>query len=102
MPNFPIVDTHIHLWDPSVLRYPWLEDIPFLNKPYLLADYRNACGTIDVGTMIFVQCDPHPAENLKEAAWITSLSKADPRNPGGLWQGPRLRQGMVREHCLSN
>ena len=82
MADFPIVDTHIHLWDPSVLRYPWLEEVPFLNKPYLLADYRNACREIDVETMIFVQCDTHPDDNLKEAEWVTSLSKEDPRIRG--------------------
>ena len=82
MADFPIVDTHIHLWDPSVLRYPWLEEVPFLNKPYLLADYRNACGEINVETMIFVQCDTHPDDNLKEAEWVTSLSKEDPRIRG--------------------
>ena len=82
MADFPIVDTHIHLWDPSVLRYPWLEEVPFLNKPYLLADYRSACGETDVETMIFVQCDTHPDDNLKEAEWVTSLSKEDPRIRG--------------------
>ena len=82
MADFPIVDTHIHLWDPSVLRYPWLEEVPFLNKPYLLADYRNAYGEINVETMIFVQCDTHPGDNLKEAEWVTSLSKEDPRIRG--------------------
>ena len=82
MADFPIVDTHIHLWDPSVLRYPWLEEVPFLNKPYLLADYRNACGETDVETMIFVQCDTHPDDNLKETEWVTSLSKEDPRIRG--------------------
>ena len=82
MADFPIVDTHIHLWDPSVLRYPWLEEVPFLNKPYLLADYRNAYGETDVETMIFVQCDTHPDDNLKEAEWVTSLSKEDPRIRG--------------------
>ena len=92
MANFPIVDTHIHLWDPSVLRYPWLDEVPFLNKPYLLEDYRNACGAVDVGTMIFVQCDPDPDENLKEAEWVTSLAKEDPRIRG-IVAGAPLEKG---------
>ena len=92
MADFPIVDTHIHLWDPSVLRYPWLDEIPSLNKPYLLEDYRNACGAVDVGTMIFVQCDPQPDDNLKEAEWITSLSKEDPRIRG-IVAGAPLEKG---------
>ena len=92
MADFPIVDTHIHLWDPSVLRYPWLDEVPFLNKPYLLEDYRNACGAVDVGTMIFVQCDPDPDENLKEAEWVTSLAKEDSRIRG-IVAGAPLEQG---------
>ena len=92
MADFPIVDTHIHLWDPSVLRYPWLDEVPFLNKPYLLEDYRNACGAVDVGTMIFVQCDPDPDENLKEAEWVASLAKEDPRIRG-IVAGAPLEKG---------
>ena len=43
MPAFPIIDTHLHLWDPGYLRYSWLDGNALLNKPYLLADYRKAC-----------------------------------------------------------
>ena len=96
MPDFPIVDTHIHLWDPSILRYPWLDEVTFLNKPYLLEDYRNACGAVDVGTMIFVQCDPDPDENLKEAEWVTSLAKEDPRIRGIVAGAPLEKGDGVR------
>ena len=48
MLDFPIIDTHLHVWDPRRLRYPWLDDIPLLNKPYLLEDYDRACGPVAV------------------------------------------------------
>ena len=49
MIELPIVDTHVHLWDPGRLSYPWLQDIPVLNRAYLPADYREACGPLPGG-----------------------------------------------------
>ncbi|MCZ6679936.1 MAG: amidohydrolase family protein [Candidatus Poribacteria bacterium] len=98
MADFPIVDTHIHLWDPNVLRYPWLEDTPFLNKPYLLEDYRKACGPIDVDTMVFVQCDTHPDDSLKEAEWVASLAKVDARLKGIVAWAPLETGEGARAH----
>src|SRR5690606_22944076 len=43
-PVTAIIDTHVHLWDPGRLPYPWLSDIPVLNRPYGLGEYRQACG----------------------------------------------------------
>ena len=83
--DFPIVDTHLHVWDPAHLRYPWLEDIPFLNKPYLLEDYRAACGPIAVEKMVFVQCEADFSPFMEEAEWV----------PG--WPGRRT--GASRGSC---
>ena len=80
MPNFPIVDTHVHLWDPGVLKYSWRDEMPSLNRPYLLADYRTAHGTIDIETMVFVQCDAE--DGLKETEWVISLAKDEPKIKG--------------------
>ena len=82
MPSFPIIDTHLHLWDPGYLRYSWLDGNPLLNKPYLLADYRKACGAVQVEKMVFLQCEVDFALFREEAAWVTSLAKQDPRIAG--------------------
>lgn len=82
MINFPIVDTHLHLWDPSHLRYPWLDDNALLNKPYLLENYRAACGPVPVEMMVFLQCECDFAQFMDEANWVTSLAQTDPRIKG--------------------
>lgn len=101
MIDFPIVDTHLHLWDPKRLRYPWLDGIPLLNKPYLLEDYRKACGPVRVEKMVFLQCECAPEQFLEEADWVTSLAKGDPRIAGivpwaPLEKGEGARPGLER------
>jgi L-fuconolactonase len=80
--TFPIVDTHLHLWDPANLRYPWLGGIPLLNKPYLLEDYRRACGNVRVEKMVFLQCECEFSQFMDEADWVTSLAAQDSRIEG--------------------
>ena len=54
MPHFPIVDTHVHLWDPVHLNYPWLADVEKLNRAFLTADYREHCADVVVDQMVFL------------------------------------------------
>jgi len=79
---FPVVDTHVHLWDPDHLRYPWLDGNALLNKPYLLEDYKRACGPVQVEKMVFLQCECDFAQFQQEADWVTSLAQQDPRLQG--------------------
>ncbi len=82
MPGFPIVDTHLHVWDTTRLSYPWLAPIPLLNKPYLLADYDRACGRVAVGKMVFVQAEADFAQYRQETAWVSELAQQDHRLQG--------------------
>src|SRR5688500_3511806 len=82
MPDFPIIDTHLHIWDLSRIRYPWLASVPMLNKSHLIADYRRACGQVEVAKMVFVQCDCDTSQAQQEAAWVSAVAKADPRIRG--------------------
>jgi L-fuconolactonase len=82
MIDFPIVDTHLHLWNPNYLRYPWLDEIPLLNQPYLLEDYNRHCGPVRVEQMVFLQCEVDPAQFREEATWVSGLAQQDPRIAG--------------------
>ncbi|MDA0747195.1 MAG: amidohydrolase family protein [bacterium] len=82
MIDFPIVDTHVHLWDPKRLRYPWLDDLPALNRPFLLEDYREHCGVVQVERMVFLQCDCIASQFLDEVEWVTAVADGEPRIQG--------------------
>ncbi len=82
MPDFPLVDTHLHLWDPRGLRYSWLDGNAVLNRPYLLDDYATATAGLNIEAMVFLQCEVEPAQFLDEAAWVAGLAKRDPRLAG--------------------
>jgi L-fuconolactonase len=52
---FPIVDAHVHFWNPAKLNYPWLASVPSLNRTFLPEDYSAATNKANVGKMIFVE-----------------------------------------------
>ena len=82
MLDFPLVDTHLHVWQPQLLRYPWLDDIPLLNKPCLLEDYDQACGPVAVEKMVFLQAEVDFDLFMEEADWVDSLADQDSRLQG--------------------
>ncbi|WP_425417653.1 amidohydrolase family protein [Oricola indica] len=98
MPDFPIIDSHLHIWNPKALDYPWLAAAGKLNRAYLPADYRAACGTVEVEAMVFLECDAHPDRAFDEAHWVLQQARTDPRI-AALVCFARLEQGdAVRGH----
>lgn len=76
MPDFPIVDTHLHLFDLERLDYPWLAGAPKINRTHLLADYDAATFPVEVDTMVFLQCEVRPDQFLQEAAFVAEATSA--------------------------
>ena len=79
MTDAPIVDTHVHFWNPTQLRYPWLDDVPKLNRPHLPEDYSRATDGVPVEQMVFVQCECDAEQYQGEADWVAALARQDPR-----------------------
>jgi L-fuconolactonase len=77
--EFPIIDSHVHLYDPATLSYPWMTGVPQLNKAHLPADFTTACGSAQVEGLIFVEVDAAPADRLAEAEWVSELASRDDR-----------------------
>ncbi|PCJ61306.1 MAG: amidohydrolase [Planctomycetota bacterium] len=63
-------DSHVHFWDTTKLDYPWLTDIPELNRSFLPESYLNEIGDDDIAGCIFVQCDAISSQNLVEVEWV--------------------------------
>src|SRR5688572_32591914 len=82
MPTTPVIDTHLHLWDPKRIAYPWLAGNPLLDRPYLLADYHAATAAVPIQAMVFVQCEADFSCFEAEAAWVAELAKSEARIQG--------------------
>lgn len=79
MPEFPIVDSHVHLYDTQRLSYGWLQGVPKLNRTYLLADFDAARGPVAVDKLVFAEVDVDPGLHLAEADFVQGMADADPR-----------------------
>jgi L-fuconolactonase len=82
MPDVPIVDSHLHLWDPARFRMPWLDGDELLEKPFGLQEFRQHTAGIDVAAMVYLQVDVDPAYGLLEAEWAAAQAAQDPRIQG--------------------
>jgi len=80
----PLIDAHVHLWDPNHLRYGWLESIPALHRPYGVDEYRAATAGTEVEGMIFVECTESfsDAVSRREVDWVQSLRDDEARLQG--------------------
>ncbi|HWE62420.1 MAG TPA: amidohydrolase family protein [Chloroflexota bacterium] len=79
MPAMPIVDAHLHLWDPQHFRMHWLDGNALLDRTYDLATYREHTAGLDIQGMVYVQVDVDPAYGLLEAQWAVERAREDPR-----------------------
>ena len=70
MPLGPIVDSHVHLWDPTRFRMPWLDGNERIGKPFGLAEFREHSAGIDVEGIVYLQVEVTPPYALLEAQWV--------------------------------
>ena len=80
MPNFPIIDAHVHLWDPDVVRMTWIDGDPVLNKKMLPEKFARHNGKVDVEGIVYLETGAVPHYTLLEARWAaTELARTEPK-----------------------
>jgi len=101
----PIVDAHMHLWDLTHHRYPWLQegrremwigDYSSLRRDYLIQNYLEDSKRQNVVKCVHLQAQWDHADPLGETAWLQSV--ADEHGfPHGIVGFCDLSAGNVQE-----
>ena len=89
-----VVDAHAHFWDPALLRYEWLDDVPVLNRPQLPSDVATATSP----SFVFVQADARADQALQEARWVHDLAEKGTRIAAVVAFAPLEQGASVRPH----
>lgn len=105
MPNFPIIDTHLHVWDHNRLKYSAFEGHPLFGKSYHVEDYQRDCGDVDIEAMVFLECycdfNADGGQYIEEIEFVEDEARRDPRIKGIVPMAP-LEKGLAAEPILAD
>ncbi|MDB5081811.1 MAG: amidohydrolase 2 [Chloroflexi bacterium] len=97
--DLPVIDTHVHLWDPALFKLSWTEDKPVLTRPYKLPEFNEASREIEVEGFVFIEAAVDPQYSFLEVAWVGNLARLEPRLKGIVAMAP-LEHGKRVRHYL--
>src|SRR3954469_23985129 len=95
MPDFPIIDSHVHLADPGRFGYAWTKNAPSLNRRVVVDDLARAAGPVKIEKLVFVEVDVDLPQHIDEAKWIDGMAASDPRIAGMVAALPLERGNAV-------
>ena len=92
MPAFPIIDTHLHVWDQTRLKYAAFDGHPLYGHPYHIEDYQRDSGQLDIDAMVFVECFcdfwQGGGQYIEEIEFVEDEARRDPRIKGIVAMAP--------------
>ena len=99
MPDFPIVDTHVHIYDPDRIALSGFRGNALLDRAHNIEDYAAALGDVAVEAMVFVECyadfDAQGGQYLDEIAFVEEAAAREPRLRGLVPMAPLERGARV-------
>lgn len=78
-----LFDTHLHLIYRERLSYPWLADVPALNRDACYPEYHRVAGQMGIGGALHMEVDVAEADLEAESALVAELMG----EPGSLLRG---------------
>ncbi|MBK8504824.1 MAG: amidohydrolase family protein [Saprospiraceae bacterium] len=80
--KIPKTDTHVHLFDLNNLSYGWLNNASEINRSFSIRDFQKASKQSHIGKILFMESGADAGLGIKEARWVASLVKEEPRIKG--------------------
>jgi L-fuconolactonase len=75
--GFEFTDSHVHFWDTSLRRYPWLSEVPSIAAAHRPSDLMREAAGSPPSRVVFVQADCERDSSLDEVSWIESLASEE-------------------------
>ena len=82
MPDMPIIDTHMHLWNPEQFRMSWTDGEALLARPYSVERYQEQTSELPIEAMVFVECGVEPQYAFLEARQAVAIARQNARIKG--------------------
>lgn len=71
----PIIDTHLHLWDLTRVRLPWIQRGDRLDRSYVMDDYRQASQGLNVVKAVYMEVDVAADQKRIEADYVLDICR---------------------------
>ncbi|MBI1313144.1 amidohydrolase family protein [bacterium] len=77
--TLPICDTHLHLWDLSKFKLPWLagDAVQRINRSFVLSDYAEATAGQNVVKAVYMEVNVARDHQVAEAEYVIDLCRRD-------------------------
>ena len=77
----PVIDSHVHFWDPAVLDYPWLRNAPGLQRAFHPDDLPGLSSE-RLGGVIAMEAACRVSQRPEEVTFLEALAATEPRIVG--------------------
>jgi L-fuconolactonase len=72
----PLIDTHVHFWDPRRLSYAWLGEVPALDRPFTADDFDEV--TAEPVEAVFIESGRADHQAGSEVEWVREEARSRP------------------------